>query len=113
MSNLKILIDFLNSKKHKIVFTFPNADEGFSEFIKIIKKKLKKGTLIIPSLGIKKYHFFLSKCDLLIGNSSSGIVESCSFKIPCLNIGDRQKGRFAPGNVLHASFKKKRNELKI
>lgn len=103
--NLKILIKFLNSKKHKITFTFPNADEGFGEIIKIIKKELKKGSLIIPSLGIKKYHFFLKKCDLLIGNSSSGIVESCSFKIPCLNIGDRQKGRFAPSNVLHTNFK--------
>ena len=112
LNNLKILIDFLNSKKHKIIFTFPNADEGFSEFIKIIKKKLKKGSLIVPSLGIKKFHFFLKNCDLLIGNSSSGIVESCSFKIPCLNIGDRQKGRLAPSNVLHSDFKKKDIYLK-
>ena len=107
LSNLKVLINFLNSKKHKVAFTFPNADEGFNEFIKIIKKKLKKDSLIVPSLGIKKYHYFLSKANLLIGNSSSGIVESCSFKIPCLNIGYRQKGRFAPKNVLHANFKRK------
>ena len=37
---------------------------------------------------------------MMVGNSSSGIVEAASFKIPVVNIGDRQKGRFRPGNVI-------------
>ena len=58
----------------------------------------------MPNLGINKYYYLLSKSDLLIGNSSSGIIESCSFKIPCINLGNRQKNRFAPGNIIHSAF---------
>ena len=39
----------------------------------------------------------------MVGNSSSGILESASFKLPTVNIGDRQKGRIAPKNVIHCS----------
>ena len=46
----------------------------------------------------------LNRSDLIIGNSSSGIIESCSFKIPCINLGKRQKNRFSPRNVLHSPF---------
>ena len=60
--------------------------------------------MITPSLGIEKYHYFLSRCNLLIGNTSSGIVESSSFKIPFINLGDRQKERYAPKNVLNSPF---------
>ena len=45
----------------------------------------------------------------MIGNSSSGIIESPSFNIPVLNIGDRQKGRKMHSNILNSSF----NELEI
>ena len=40
----------------------------------------------------------------MIGNSSSGIVESAPFKLPTINIGDRQKGKVLPKNVLTSSY---------
>ena len=40
----------------------------------------------------------------MIGNSSSGIIESGSFNLPVLNLGDRQKGRFRGANVLDCRF---------
>jgi UDP-N-acetylglucosamine 2-epimerase len=43
---------------------------------------------------------------LLIGNSSSGIIESPSFKVPVINIGNRQRGRLRSGNVIDAAFDK-------
>ena len=104
--NLKILINFLNYTKQNIIFTYPNADEGYLKYIKEIHKKLnKKNTKIIKSLGILKYHKLLSQSSLLIGNSSSGIIESCSFKIPFINLGNRQKGRYAPKNVVNCNFR--------
>ena len=46
--------NILNNQNHKVIFTFPNADEGFREFIKIIKIKLKKtNSLIVPNLGLE------------------------------------------------------------
>ena len=41
----------------------------------------------------------------MIGNSSSGIIESASFKIPVINLGDRQKNRISNQNILNSSFK--------
>ena len=38
---------------------------------------------------------------MVIGNSSSGLIEVPSFRIPTINIGDRQRGRFAPATVIH------------
>ncbi|MDE6715695.1 MAG: UDP-N-acetylglucosamine 2-epimerase, partial [Muribaculaceae bacterium] len=51
------------------------------------------------SLGRKRFYSALSYCSALIGNSSSGILEAPSFKVPTLNIGNRQKGR-AQGNTI-------------
>ncbi len=105
INNLKILINFLNKVKQNVIFTYPNADEGYADYINIIIKNLtNKNSTIVKSLGIKNYHKLLSKSDLLIGNSSSGIIESGSFKVPFINLGDRQKGRFAPKNVINCSF---------
>ena len=42
--------------------------------------------------------------DLLIGNTSSGIIEATSFNKPVVNIGDRQKGRLQSGNVLDCTI---------
>ena len=43
----------------------------------------------------------------MIGNSSSGIVESASLKIPVINLGNRQKGKLHPKNVINCSFKER------
>ena len=43
-------------------------------------------------------------CYLILGNSSSGIVEASSFKLPVINIGDRQKGKIKPSNVIDCKF---------
>ena len=44
---------------------------------------------------------------ILLGNSSSGIHEAASFKVPVINIGSRQSGRFKPTNVVNVNYSKK------
>ena len=92
-----------------IIFTYPNADQGFNEYIKIIKKnqKLNKKFYIFKNLGNTKYFQLLKKVDALISNSSSGIIETGSFNLPTINVGDRQKGRISDINVVNSSFDKK------
>ena len=55
---------------------------------------------LIKNLGQKAYLSAMNFSELMVGNSSSGILESASFKLPVLNIGDRQGGRFKPINVV-------------
>jgi len=110
INNLKILLKFLNKTNNKIIFTFPNADKGFNKYINEIKNQLidKDKNLLIQSLGKFDYFSALNFSDILIGNSSSGIIESASFKIPTINLGERQKGRFKPRNVYNCPFKEKK-----
>lgn len=103
------LIKFLNGSKYFIVFTYPNADQGFKNFISIIKKKLNlKNVLLTKNLGRINYYSFLKHSNLIIGNSSSGIIESASFKKPTINLGNRQKERYCMKNVIHSDFDHKK-----
>ncbi|MBQ7283986.1 MAG: UDP-N-acetylglucosamine 2-epimerase, partial [Oscillospiraceae bacterium] len=52
------------------------------------------------SLGLKRYLSAMSCCAAVVGNSSSGVVETPTFKVPTVNIGDRQKGRYIAENVI-------------
>ena len=113
--NLIKLLNFLNSTNFVIIFTYPNADQGFNEYIKIIKKnqKLNKKFYIFKNLGNTKYFQLLKKVDALISNSSSGIIETGSFNLPTINVGDRQKGRISDINVVNSSFDKKDLKKKL
>ena len=55
---------------------------------------------ILAHLERSEYLNCLANCDLMIGNSSSGIIESASFDLVCLNLGDRQNGRLRNANVV-------------
>lgn len=93
-----------NFKDHKILFTYPNADKGGKKIIKSINayaKRNPKRCLAVPSLGQIKYLSALSVCDLVIGNSSSGLIEAPSAKVPTINIGKRQENRTSAKSVLN------------
>jgi GDP/UDP-N,N'-diacetylbacillosamine 2-epimerase (hydrolysing) len=55
---------------------------------------------VYSSLGQLLYLSLLAQCDGIVGNSSSGLIETPSFKKPTINIGDRQKGRVKGINVI-------------
>lgn len=88
------------------VITMPNSDVGGDLIYQTIlrySEKYKERMVLKKSLGQKRYLSLLKNADIMVGNSSSGILESASFKLPTVNIGDRQKGRIAPKNVIHCS----------
>jgi GDP/UDP-N,N'-diacetylbacillosamine 2-epimerase (hydrolysing) len=88
-----------------LLITHPNADQGGKEIIREIAKwsQAKKNVKVVPSLGHQAYLSSLKYFDLVIGNSSSGVIEVPSFKIPTVNIGDRQKGRVRANSVFDCS----------
>lgn len=106
LKNLKIFLNFLSNVDANIVLTYPNADAGYVNYIKLINNYLpkKNNIKIIKNLGITNYYSLLKISNLLIGNSSSGIIESSSFKLPTINLGKRQTGRLTPRNVINAKF---------
>lgn len=87
----------------KVIFTMPNADIYGKIIIQLINKYVKKSqgqAIAFKSLGRIKYLSLLKHIDLMLGNSSSGIIEMPSLGKPTINVGDRQKGRIAAGSVI-------------
>lgn len=89
----------------KLIFTMPNSDTGGREIIEMIKKFTSKRNNVyaFKNLGQKRYLSVLKQVDLVIGNSSSGIVEVPFMRIPTVNIGDRQKGRIMNGSIINTT----------
>lgn len=84
------------------IFTYPNADFGNRAIVDKIKRFVEdnENAYLYYSLGQKKYLSLLKYADVMIGNSSSGIIEASSFRLPVVNIGDRQKGRLRNRNII-------------
>ena len=101
MSALKIL------KNYNFILSQPNFDVNSHKILEVFKRyKNCKNISIKKSLGKKDYFLALTNVDGIIGNSSSIILESSSFKLPALNIGNRQEGRILTKNILSCNFNK-------
>lgn len=100
-----ILFSLKYLKNINIVFTSPNADHGYKQIDNEIKKfsKNKKNCFYIKSFGRTDFLSCLKLSNLIIGNSSSGIIEAPSFKTITINIGDRQKGRVKSKSVINCN----------
>ena len=59
---------------------------------------------ILRRFGKEKYFAAMKASEILLGNTSSGILEAASFGKYVVNIGDRQKGRLQSGNILNSTF---------
>jgi len=84
---------------------YPNIDTG-SEIIAEELEKFaasRKNVHLLHTLEMIDYLSLLKHCDVMIGNSSAGIIEAPLFKLPVVDIGDRQKGRDCLANVIHTS----------
>lgn len=102
---IKTLLKALDDvPKAKVIFTMPNADTDGRVIINFIEEYIAKNperTISFKSLGQERYLSALKHVDVVIGNSSSGLIEVPSFGIPTINIGDRQKGRIAGPTVIN------------
>ena len=99
------ILDAAKSVNTQIVFTYPNGDPGSNEIIEALKSYVSgcNNARLYPSLGRSLYLSLINQADVMVGNSSSGIIEAASFKLPVVTIGDRQKGRIAGPNIISVS----------
>ena len=104
--NLKVFGTFLKTIEEQVLITAPCADPGSEKVFEMIDdlKTSRKGLVYIKSLGMRKYASAMKYADMMIGNSSSGIIESASMGIPVLDVGCRQGGRERNPNVLNSSY---------
>lgn len=97
------LLRALEKTDKKILFTLPNSDAGGDRVAALVKQwcAAEPGKrYAVASLGRKRYYAALSHCLGVVGNSSSGLIEAPSFRIPTLDIGIRQRGRVRGNTVV-------------
>lgn len=103
------ILNALTETELSVLVTMPNADTGSLKLYEAIRRHVqndpKKFTLV-KNLGKTAYLSAMHYARVMIGNSSSGIVESASFKLPVVNVGDRQAGRLKPANVIDCDCSK-------
>lgn len=100
----------INDLGHQCVITYPNNDPGSQEIINQIQKRKNNPSFkIFKNLERIDYLSLLKNADLLVGNSSSGLIESPIFNLPVINIGNRNKGRETGENVINV--KSEYNEI--
>ncbi len=90
-----------------LVITMPNADTMGSVFrmeIEQLKNEFSTQVMCIENFGKENYFSAMYYAKLLIGNTSSGIIEAASFGKYVVNVGDRQKGRMQSDNIINTPF---------
>ena len=99
------LLAALEQVEGQLLFSYPNADAGSHRLIEQAKAMLtRRGNgRIFVNLGAVTFWSLMRHVEMLIGNSSSGIMETASFALPTVNVGLRQKGRERARNVLDAA----------
>ncbi|HIO35701.1 MAG TPA: UDP-N-acetylglucosamine 2-epimerase (hydrolyzing) [Candidatus Marinimicrobia bacterium] len=91
----------------KVIFTKTNADtEGrvINELIDEYVEANPQNTVAFTSMGQMHYINVLRYADAVAGNSSSGVIETPTFKVPTVNMGEREKGRIIADNVIDCEF---------
>lgn len=103
---IKPMLQYLNEKNFYIILTYPNSDPENNKIVNQIKKihRSIKNSTILKNAGDKLFNSVIKHSSLIIGNSSLGIVESSYYKIPTLNIGDRQNGKVISKNILNSKM---------
>lgn len=105
----KQISDFLDAIRCfpdiEFIVTKSNADQGGAEINRLldIAEKEIPNFHLFASLGAKRYLSLMKNAEFVLGNSSSGIIETPSFHIPTVNIGDRQRGRLQTESIINCN----------
>lgn len=86
---------------YQTIAVYPCADPGYKEIVKALSEYEKKPYFqLYQNIDFQDYWGLMNVAGVFVGNSSAGILETSSFKLPCVNIGIRQEGRLRAENVI-------------
>ena len=105
---LELLLALKKLKDYRIIFTLPAFDIGSDLISNEIKSFVRKNdnSFLFKSLGSLKYFSLLKYANLVIGNSSSGLIEAPIIGTKVINIGQRQNGRIRPKEIINIPCKR-------
>jgi len=102
-------MEAIKELKLQTVLIYPNSDAGGRKMRQVIEEYLDLPFIrAFKNISRQLYLGIMNVADVMIGNSSSGIIEAPSFKLPFINIGTRQQGRQRAENVIDVPYNKQK-----
>ena len=102
---LKKYIEFLLSLNFEIIAVYPCSDNGYQKIIDILKfYEDQKNFRLFKNIDSFYFLGLMNIAHIIVGNSSSGIIEAPYFSLPTINIGERQKNRSGIENVYNVNY---------
>ncbi|MPM93188.1 GDP/UDP-N,N'-diacetylbacillosamine 2-epimerase (hydrolyzing) [bioreactor metagenome] len=100
------LLKAMGKINNNFIITYPNSDNGGSYIANRLEEfaQSHKNVHLVKNLGSRKYLSIMKLCGVVIGNSSSALVEAPFLKKPVVNIGNRQKGRLMANNIISCGY---------
>lgn len=94
-----------NTPEIEFIVTKSNADQGGAHINELLDRAQEsiRNLHVYPSLGVVRYLSLMKSAEFVLGNSSSGIIETPAFGIPTINIGDRQRGRLQSESIINCA----------
>jgi GDP/UDP-N,N'-diacetylbacillosamine 2-epimerase (hydrolysing) len=113
-SQMRETLDALIEVNEQAIVFYPNTDAGGKAMMQVLREYNAYGTLkFFDNVSHEKYLSLMNIADVMVGNSSSGIIEAPSFQLPVINIGTRQIGRLRAANVIDVEYKREEIVLAI
>lgn len=102
-----IIIDAVRARDMQIIALKPNSDAGSSDVREVLDARAAAGELCLATHLVRsEFVSWLAACDVVVGNSSSGIIEAATFGTPVVNIGSRQNLRQRNANIFDCSVRR-------
>ena len=92
--------------KIQFIVTKSNADQGGARINELLDAANMSNVHVFTSLGVRRYLSLMKYAKFMLGNSSSGIIETPAFKVATVNIGDRQRGRLQSESIVNCGSSK-------
>ncbi|QUL99328.1 MAG: UDP-N-acetylglucosamine 2-epimerase (hydrolyzing) [Candidatus Fermentithermobacillus carboniphilus] len=97
-------LEAVRSLDVQAVIICPNSDPGNQSMVSLLGEYQTAGFRVVKSLPRRQYLSLLKISSVLVGNSSSGIIEAPFLGVPVVNVGSRQQGREQPCEILQADY---------
>lgn len=110
---MSVLVRALNKLPHKKIAVLPNNDAGSGLSRRTLMANRNADWMIFSNLSRATYLGLLERASLMIGNSSSGLLEAPSFRLPVINLGRRQDARVRGKNVIDSSYSEGEIEIAL
>lgn len=103
VATLSAVLHAVRESDLNAVALLPNSDAGGRSIRDALMSRAHELTAVFASLPREEYMALLSGAEVLVGNSSSGLIEAPHLRLPVVNVGDRQRGRLQGDNVVNVT----------